>query len=215
MILHFQVIGTVSSTFGSFWGPFLKVLEERLWISCIQYKFPNQAIPALIPSFSACIPRSSSNPKCPDVVVNVLVVSEQVCWLVFGQLTQSPVSWEQETVEKRPPSHWPVGKTGGTFSWLMIGGGPIPLRVMAPWAGGPGLYKKAGRGNYGQSSSRECSSVASGSGPALSFCPVSFMVEWAIRHSKPFPPQAAFGCSVYHSNRQQTRMEAQIGGVWI
>jgi hypothetical protein len=43
------------------------------------------------------------------------VISE-VCWLVFVNLTQAPVVWEEGTAtEQLPPSDWPVGKSVGHF----------------------------------------------------------------------------------------------------
>lgn len=40
----------------------------------------------------------------------------QVSWLVFVNLTQAGVIWEEEILtEKMPPSHWPRGKFGILF----------------------------------------------------------------------------------------------------
>jgi hypothetical protein len=58
------------------------------------------------------------------------------------------------------------------FSQLVIsGGGPTHCGWFYPWAGGPGLYKKAGWASHGEQASKQHPSVASISAPISRFLP--------------------------------------------
>lgn len=68
-----------------------------------------------------------------------------MCRLAFVTLKQPRHIWEEKTsVAIISPSHWPVGKVVGTFSWLMFDlRGPGHCRPCHAWRAV--LYKKADR----------------------------------------------------------------------
>lgn len=61
-------------------------------------------------------------------------------------LTQAGVLWEEATsIEELPPSDWPVCRSVGALSWLMVDGKGLANCGWChhPWADGPGVYKRA------------------------------------------------------------------------
>lgn len=80
------------------------------------------------------------------------------------------------------------------------------------WAGGPGLYKKAGWASHGEQAHLQHYFMI----PALLSMgsPDQHTVMDGDLHkcqpNKPFPSQVVFGHGVYHGNGQQTRTVTQL-----
>lgn len=61
------------------------------------------------------------------------------CWLIFVDLTQAWVFWEEEaSVDKMVPSNWPIGQPVG-YLYKLLWEGLIHCGWCHPWAGDPEL----------------------------------------------------------------------------
>lgn len=87
----------------------------------------------------------NSNQK---TVMGPSVVRFLVC--LFSNLTLARVTWKKKFQLKKHLHHIGLkASLRGVFGWLMWVG-PAYSGVEPLWAGGPGLYKKAGRASHGE-----------------------------------------------------------------
>lgn len=94
----------------------------------------------------------------------------------------------------------------------MLWEGPGHCRHYLSWVGGLGVYKKTSHDKHGKKVGKQgsVSFVASGSVPDSSFLPWVPALTSLVRDYKLLRWQLAFGHSVYHSNRMQTRTKSFI-----
>lgn len=122
-----------------------------------------------------------------------------VCWLISCKLIQARVLLEEGvSTEKIPPKDLPVFCSA--FSWLVSDlRGSSSLWVMLSLGCHPGCYKKANWANYEEQVSNQNSFMASVSGPASRFLPLSLYndglwcgnVNWKQTNKQHFSTQVA------------------------
>lgn len=122
----------------------LHCLQQALLSSHNSLPSFEHSIASQAQSFKSFRSPPQSNMVCHSntlLLVPISLMFISFCWLVRNL---------DKSVEL-PASDWPVGRTVGSFSWLVIDfGEPNPLGQCHSWEGSSGLYKKADWISYGE-----------------------------------------------------------------
>jgi hypothetical protein len=147
--------------------------------------------------------RENASPAVVTQAFNPSTWEADVSWWIQGQhglqrefrtaraIQRNPVS-KKVRKKKNASSRLSSGQVWVEVFWLTVDfRGPAHCRQCYPWT---------------EQVSKQPSSMASVMVPASVPAWVPFMVNWwATRWTKAFPPSAAFGDGVYHSNTQWSR----------